>query len=80
MVIVAGGVFMIVMGVFGKVGAIFATIPSPVIGGMFMVMFGVISAAGISTLQVSTLCDERQMMNHTEAKLFTYYMRYCNDM
>lgn len=45
---------MIVMGVFGKVGAIFTTIPSPVIGGMFMVMFGVISAAGVSNLQVDT--------------------------
>lgn len=45
---------MVVMGVFGKVGAIFTTIPSPVIGGMFMVMFGVISAAGVSNLQVHT--------------------------
>uniref|UniRef100_A0A3Q2XXK0 Solute carrier family 23 member 4 n=1 Tax=Hippocampus comes TaxID=109280 RepID=A0A3Q2XXK0_HIPCM len=61
MVIVAGGVFMIVMGIFGKVGAIFATIPSPVIGGMFMVMFGVISAAGISTLQYSDLNSSRNI-------------------
>lgn len=45
---------MVVMGVFGKVGAIFTTIPSPVVGGMFMVMFGVISAAGVSNLQVHT--------------------------
>lgn len=45
---------MVVMGVFGKAGAIFTTIPSPVIGGMFMVMFGVISAAGVSNLQVYT--------------------------
>lgn len=43
---------MVLMGVFGKAGAIFTTIPSPVIGGMFMVMFGVISAAGVSNLQV----------------------------
>lgn len=54
MVIVASGVLMVVMGVFGKAGAIFTTIPSPVIGGMFMVMFGVISAAGVSNLQVFT--------------------------
>nr|XP_057942830.1 xan_ur_permease domain-containing protein isoform X2 [Doryrhamphus excisus] len=60
-VIVAGGVFMIVMGVFGKVGAIFSTIPSPVIGGMFMVMFGVISAAGISTLQYADLNSSRNI-------------------
>lgn len=52
MVIVAGGVLLVIMGVFGKVGAVFTTIPSPVVGGMFMVMFGVISAAGVSNLQV----------------------------
>lgn len=53
MVIVASGVLMIIMGLFAKVGAIFTTIPSPVLGGMLMVMFGVISAAGVSTLQVN---------------------------
>ena len=55
MVIVASGVFMVAMGILGKVGAIFTTIPSPVMGGMFMVMFGVICAAGVSNLQVHAL-------------------------
>lgn len=55
MVIVASGVFMVAMGILGKMGAIFATIPSPVIGGMFMVMFGVICAAGVTNLQVHML-------------------------
>ncbi|XP_054881371.1 solute carrier family 23 member 2-like isoform X2 [Poeciliopsis prolifica] len=50
-VIVASGVFMVSMGILGKMGAVFATIPSPVIGGMIMVMFGVICAAGVSNLQ-----------------------------
>ena len=53
MVIVASGILMVAMGVFGKIGAIFTTIPTPVVGGMFMVMFGVISAAGVSNLQVN---------------------------
>ncbi|XP_061140074.1 xan_ur_permease domain-containing protein [Syngnathus typhle] len=61
MVIVAAGVFMIVIGVFGKVGAIFSTIPTPVVGGMFMVMFGVISAAGISNLQYLDLNSSRNI-------------------
>lgn len=52
MVIVVSGILMVVMGVLGKVGAIFTTIPSPVMGGMFIVMFGVITAAGVSNLQV----------------------------
>lgn len=54
MVIVVSGILMVVMGVLGKAGAIFTTIPSPVMGGMFIVMFGVITAAGVSNLQVHT--------------------------
>ncbi|XP_047452205.1 xan_ur_permease domain-containing protein [Mugil cephalus] len=61
MVIVASGVLMVVMGVFGKVGAIFTTIPSPVMGGMFMVMFGVISAAGVSNLQYANMNSSRNI-------------------
>lgn len=52
MVIVASGVIMILIGLFGKIGAIFSTVPTPVIGGMFLVMFGVIAAVGVSNLQV----------------------------
>ncbi|XP_028263840.1 xan_ur_permease domain-containing protein [Parambassis ranga] len=61
MVIVASGVLMVVMGVLGKVGAIFTTIPSPVIGGMFMVMFGVICAAGVSNLQYADMNSSRNI-------------------
>uniref|UniRef100_A0AAQ5ZKS2 Uncharacterized protein n=1 Tax=Amphiprion ocellaris TaxID=80972 RepID=A0AAQ5ZKS2_AMPOC len=61
MVIVASGVLLVVMGVFGKVGAVFTTIPSPVIGGMFMVMFGVISAAGVSNLQYADMNSSRNI-------------------
>ncbi|KAF3689079.1 Solute carrier family 23 member 2 [Channa argus] len=61
MVIVASGVLMVVMGLFGKVGAIFTTIPSPVIGGMFMVMFGVIAAAGVSNLQYADMNSSRNI-------------------
>lgn len=60
MVIVAGGVLLIIMGLFGKIGAIFTTIPTPVVGGMFLVMFGVISAAGVSNLQVNSCGDSNQ--------------------
>lgn len=47
------GILMIVLGIFGKFGAVFITIPDPVIGGMFLVMFGMIAAVGISNLQVN---------------------------
>ncbi|XP_042369552.1 solute carrier family 23 member 2-like, partial [Plectropomus leopardus] len=50
-VILLSGVVMILIGMVGKIGAIFTTIPTPVLGGMFLIMFGVITAAGISNLQ-----------------------------
>ncbi|XP_020790725.1 xan_ur_permease domain-containing protein [Boleophthalmus pectinirostris] len=61
MVIVASGVLMVVLGVFGKAGAIFTTIPSPVVGGMFMVMFGVVAAAGVSNLQYADMNSSRNI-------------------
>ena len=31
---------MMILGMLGKFGALFVTIPNPIIGGVFMVMFG----------------------------------------
>ncbi|XP_059789297.1 solute carrier family 23 member 1-like isoform X3 [Balaenoptera ricei] len=61
MVIVAAGCVLLLMGVFGKIGAAFATIPTPVIGGMFLVMFGVITAVGISNLQYVDMNSSRNL-------------------
>ncbi|XP_026197492.1 solute carrier family 23 member 1-like [Anabas testudineus] len=60
-VILLSGVFMILMGVLGKIGAIFTTIPTPVIGGMFMVMFAVLTANGISNLQFTDMNSSRNI-------------------
>ncbi|XP_005405542.1 PREDICTED: solute carrier family 23 member 1-like isoform X3 [Chinchilla lanigera] len=60
-VIVAAACVLLLMGVFGKIGAAFATIPTPVIGGMFLVMFGVISAVGISNLQYVNMNSSRNL-------------------
>ncbi|KAM4874504.1 solute carrier family 23 member 1-like isoform 2-T2 [Thomomys bottae] len=60
-VTVVAGCVLLVMGVLGKVGAAFATIPPPVIGGMFLVMFGVISAVGISNLQYVDMNSSRNL-------------------
>ena len=38
---------LIILGLFPWVGAIFTTIPSPVLGGAMVVMFGLIVTAGI---------------------------------
>ncbi|XP_010614481.1 solute carrier family 23 member 1 isoform X1 [Fukomys damarensis] len=60
-VIVVAGCVLLLMGVFGKIGAAFATIPTPVIGGLFLVMFGVISAVGISNLQYVNMNSSRNL-------------------
>lgn len=60
-VILVCGVFMILMGIVGKIGAIFATIPTPVIGGMFLIMFSVITAAGVSNLQSTDMNSSRNI-------------------
>ncbi|ELW68800.1 Solute carrier family 23 member 2 [Tupaia chinensis] len=60
-VIVAAGCVLLLMGMFGKIGAAFATIPTPVIGGMFLVMFGVITAVGISNLQYVDMNSSRNL-------------------
>ncbi|KAA8583371.1 hypothetical protein FQN60_015917 [Etheostoma spectabile] len=60
-VILLSGVFMILIGMLGKIGAIFTTIPTPVVGGMFLIMFGVITAAGISNLQSTDMNSSRNI-------------------
>lgn len=59
-VIQVGGIIMILLGCLGKFGALFVTIPEPVVGGMFLVMFGMITAVGLSNLQY---CDMRSTRN-----------------
>ncbi|XP_073413118.1 solute carrier family 23 member 1-like [Dendrobates tinctorius] len=61
LVMQTAGVLLIILGLFGKLGAIFITIPEPVIGGMFMVMFGMIAAVGISNLQYVDLNSSRNL-------------------
>jgi len=39
-VIQVEAIWMLLFGVLGKLGALFVTIPEPVIGGVFLVMFG----------------------------------------
>lgn len=48
-------VFAIILGFFGKFGAILQTIPNPVKGGIEIILFGMIAAVGIRTLAESKL-------------------------
>ncbi len=60
-VIQFGAGIMIVLGLFGKFGALFATMPAPIVGGMYCVMFGMIAAVGLSNLQFVDLNSSRNL-------------------
>ncbi|XP_048774671.1 solute carrier family 23 member 1-like isoform X4 [Ostrea edulis] len=60
-VVQIGGIVMIVLGCLGKFGALFVTIPDPVIGGLFMVTFGMVVAVGLSNLQFVDLTSSRNI-------------------
>ena len=56
-----GALVMMVVGVVGKFGALFVSIPDPIVGGVFMVMFGMIAAVGISNLQYADMNSSRNL-------------------
>ena len=56
-----GAIIMMLLGILGKFGALFTTIPDPIVGGVFMVMFGMITAVGISNLQFVDLNSSRNL-------------------
>ena len=60
-VVQAGAVLMIGLAVFGKFGALFTTIPQPVVGGMYCTMLGMIAAVGLSNLQFVDLNSARNL-------------------
>lgn len=49
-VVAAAGVILLLLGVFPKLGAVIACIPTPVLGGAGILMFGMTVAAGIQEL------------------------------
>jgi nucleobase transporter 1/2 len=60
-VVQSGAVLMIILGAFGKFGALFATVPLPIVGGMFCALFGMIAAVGLSNLQFVDLNSARNL-------------------
>jgi len=60
-VVQIGALLMIVLATFGKFGALFSTIPQPIVGGMYCAMFGMIAAVGLSNLQFVDLNSARNL-------------------
>ncbi|MEO0509019.1 MAG: solute carrier family 23 protein [Verrucomicrobiota bacterium] len=60
-VIQAAGVLMLGFAIFGKFGALFVSIPSPIVGGMYCVMFAMVTGVGLSNLQFIDLNSPRNL-------------------
>lgn len=60
-VVQAGAIIMIVLGTVAKFGALFTTIPQPIVGGMYCAMFGMIASVGLSNLQFVDLNSSRNL-------------------
>ncbi len=56
------GIFLIVLGLIPKVGALFATIPPPVIGGAGLIMFAMIFSSGLSIIRRGVPWNHRSMV------------------
>ncbi|MEV8530571.1 nucleobase:cation symporter-2 family protein [Streptomyces sp. NPDC051211] len=61
-VVVAAGVFMVVLGLLPKAGGLVAAIPHPVLGGAALSMFGMVAAVGIQILGKADLREERNAL------------------
>ncbi|MCX4960788.1 purine permease [Streptomyces virginiae] len=61
-VVVAAGVFMVVLGLLPKAGSLVASVPHPVLGGAAISMFGIVAAVGIQILGKADLREERNTL------------------
>jgi solute carrier family 23 (nucleobase transporter), member 1 len=61
-VVMLGAGVLVVLGLVAKVGAIVATIPTPVVGGAYLALFGLIAAVGLSLLRRTDMDSQRNLM------------------
>ncbi|MEO0963817.1 MAG: solute carrier family 23 protein [Planctomycetota bacterium] len=60
-VVLIGAVMLILLGLFGKFGALAAAIPQPVVGGLYCTMFGLIAAVGVRQFARADLTSDRNL-------------------
>ncbi|WP_308252016.1 2-oxo-4-hydroxy-4-carboxy-5-ureidoimidazoline decarboxylase [Pseudonocardia sp. KRD291] len=61
-VVAAAGVFMILIGLVPKAGAVVAAVPHPVLGGAALAMFATVAVVGIQTLARVDFNDHRNVV------------------
>lgn len=60
-VVQIAAVILVLLGLFGKFGAVAAAIPQPIVGGLYCALFGLISAVGIRELTKADLNMDRNL-------------------
>lgn len=60
-VFVTAGAMLVLWGVVGKVGAVLALIPDPIVGGTLLLGLGMVASVGISVLQFCELSSTRNI-------------------
>ncbi len=61
-VVTVGAFVLIFLGVFGKFGALAATLPGPVVGAMYCALFGLIAAIGVQQVARADLRSDRNLL------------------
>ena len=61
-VVRTGAIILILMSFVTKLGALVATMPSPVIGGAYIALFGIIGALGIQVLMRADMGSQRNVL------------------
>ncbi|MBC3192456.1 purine/pyrimidine permease [Pseudonocardia sp. C8] len=61
-VVAAAGVFMLLIGLVPKAGALVAAVPHPVLGGAALAMFATVAVVGIQTLSKVDFTDHRNVV------------------
>ena len=57
----SGAVIIILVSLIGKFGAVFATMPEPMVSGLYTCLFGLIVSVGISNLQYTNMNCPRNL-------------------
>jgi nucleobase transporter 1/2 len=60
-VVQIGAVILILLGSFGKFGALASAIPKPVVGGLYCALFGLIAAVGVRQFAKADLNSDRNL-------------------
>jgi len=61
-VVRTGAILLICMSFIGKLGALIATMPSPIIGGAYIALFGTIGALGVQVLMRADMGSQRNIL------------------